>query len=104
MCEGTHDHPKDLIALLEVEPRSVSAIARDLGLTRGEAEENLRHAIRSAQAAGYRVLILPAMCRACGLTFDNRKLSKPSKCPACRGTRLYEPQIAIKGQGGGDSV
>jgi hypothetical protein len=87
---------KDLIALLGAEPRSVSAIARDLGLTRGDAEENLRHAIRSAEAAGYRVLILPARCRACGFTFDEWKLSKPGRCPACRGTRLYEPQIAIQ--------
>ena len=87
---------KELIALLTHQPRSVSAIAHDLGLKRGDVEEDLRHAIRSAEAAGYRIIFLPARCRACGFTFDEQKLSKPSKCPACRGTRLYEPQISIR--------
>ncbi len=87
---------RDLIALLTAEPRSVSSLARDLGLKRGDVEDALRHAIRSARAAGHRVEILPARCRACGFTFDEHKLTKPGKCPACRGTRVYEPQILIR--------
>ena len=87
---------KDLLALLSVEPRSVSSLARDLGLKRGDIEDDLRHALRSAKAAGHRVVVIPARCRACGFTFDERKLSKPGKCPACRGTRLYEPQIKVE--------
>jgi hypothetical protein len=39
--------------------------------------------------------LIPARCRSCGFTFDERKLSKPGKCPSCRGTRLYEPQVLI---------
>lgn len=87
---------KDLLTLLSVQPRSVSSLARDLGLTRGDVEEDLRHALRSAKAAGHQVVVIPARCRACGFTFDDQKLSKPSKCPACRSTRLYEPQISIE--------
>ena len=87
---------KDLIASLTEQPRSVSVIARELGLKRGDVEDDLRHAIRSAEAAGYRIIVIPARCRACGFTFDERKLSKPSKCPACRSTRLYEPQISVR--------
>jgi hypothetical protein len=87
---------KDLVALLAGEPRSVSSIARELGLRRGDVEEDLRHALRSARAAGHEILVVPARCRSCGFTFDEEKLSKPGKCPACRGTRLYEPQISIR--------
>lgn len=87
---------KDLIALLTHQPQSVSAIARELGLKRGDVEEDLRHAIRSAEAAGYRIVVIPARCKACGFTFDERKLSKPSKCPACRNARLFEPQISVR--------
>ena len=87
---------KDLIALLSEQPRSVSSLARDLGLRRGDVEDDLRHAIRSARAAGHRVEILPARCRACGFTFDEGKLTRPGRCPACRGTRLFEPQILIR--------
>ena len=87
---------KELIALLTHQPRSVSAIARDLGLKRGDVEEDLHHAIRSAETAGYRIMVLPARCKACGFTFDERRLSKPSTCPACRSTRLYESQISLR--------
>ncbi len=87
---------KDLIALLGSRPRSVSSLAREMGLRRRDVEDDLRHAIRSARAAGHPVEILPARCRACGFRFDEEKLSKPGKCPACRGTRIYEPQIAIR--------
>jgi predicted Zn-ribbon and HTH transcriptional regulator len=87
---------KELLDRIVGERRSVSSLARELGLTRGDVEEDLRHALQSAEAAGYRVAILPASCRACGFTFDTRKLSKPSKCPSCRGTRLFEPQIHLE--------
>src|SRR5262245_60907374 len=87
---------KDLIRLLSTQPRSASAIARELGLKRADVEEDLWHAIRSAEAAGYRVSIVPAKCRLCEFTFDANRLTKPSKCPACRSTRIYEPQIGIQ--------
>jgi transcriptional regulator len=86
---------KDLLALLGGAPRSVSSIARELGLRRGDVEEDLRHALRSARASGCQVTIVPARCRRCGFTFDEETLSKPGKCPACKGSRLYEPQIGL---------
>jgi predicted Zn-ribbon and HTH transcriptional regulator len=87
---------KEFLALLSAQPRSVSWLAREMGLRRGEVEEDLRHALRSARAAGHHVTVVPARCRSCNFTFDAQKLSKPGKCPACRGTRLYEPQIFIE--------
>ena len=87
---------KALIDVLTTQPRSVSSIARELGVKRGDVEDDLRHAIRSARASGRRVLIQPARCRSCGFTFGEDKLSKPSKCPSCRGTRLFEAQIRIE--------
>jgi predicted Zn-ribbon and HTH transcriptional regulator len=86
---------RDLVKMLTVQPRSVSSVAREMGLDRGEAEDHLRHAIRSARAAGHQVIIEPAKCRQCGFTFGEEKLAKPGKCPQCRGTRLYEPQIRL---------
>jgi predicted Zn-ribbon and HTH transcriptional regulator len=87
---------RDLTRLLTGEARSVSSLARELGVRRTDVEEALHHAIRSARAAGQRVEIVPARCRACGFTFDQHRLSKPGKCPACRGTRLYEPQVIVR--------
>lgn len=87
---------KDLRTVLATTRRSVSSIARELGLKRRNVKEDLRHAIRSARAAGHHVMIEPARCRACGFTFGEEKLSKPGKCPACRSTWLYEAQISIQ--------
>jgi predicted Zn-ribbon and HTH transcriptional regulator len=78
------------------QPRSVSWLARELGLKRGAIEEDVRHLICSARAAGHEVIVEPARCKACGFTFSEDKLSKPGKCPECRGTRLYEAQVSIR--------
>lgn len=86
---------RNLIELLSHEPRSVSSIARELGLRRGDVEDDLKHALRSARAAGHRIEILPARCKACDFVFGEDKLVKPGRCPACRGTRLFEPMIRV---------
>ena len=86
---------RQIIDLLSREPRSASSIAREMGLRRGEIEEDLRHALRSAAAAGHRIDIIPARCKDCGFTFGADRLGKPGRCPACKGSRLFEAQIRI---------
>jgi transcriptional regulator len=86
---------RDLIDLLSREPRSVSSIAREMGLGRGDVEEDLRHALRSAAAQGHRVTVLPARCKDCGFLFDEQRLTKPGRCPSCKGSRIFEPQIRL---------
>jgi predicted Zn-ribbon and HTH transcriptional regulator len=87
---------KDLIKLLATQPRSVSSIARELGLARADVEDDLRHLIRSARAAGHAVVVEPARCKACGFLFGEERLSKPGKCPVCRSTRLFEAQVSVR--------
>jgi predicted Zn-ribbon and HTH transcriptional regulator len=86
---------KQLLEVLSREPRWVSRLAGELGLSRGDVEDALRHMIRSARAAGHRVVVVPARCRSCGFTFGEDKLTKPGKCPECRNSRIFEPQIAV---------
>ena len=86
---------KELLALLSDQPRSASWLARELGLPRTTIEEDLRHAIRSARTAGHRVQVLAARCKSCGFEFDPDRLAKPGKCPACKGSRIYEAQILV---------
>ncbi|HZR24246.1 MAG TPA: hypothetical protein VFA59_11700 [Vicinamibacterales bacterium] len=71
-------------------------MARELGLKKGDVEDDLRHMIRSARAAGHRVVVEPARCRSCGFAFGEEKLSKPGKCPVCKGTRIFEAQISVE--------
>jgi predicted Zn-ribbon and HTH transcriptional regulator len=86
---------RNLIDLLSQEPRSVSSLARELGLRRGDVEDDLQHALRSARAAGHAIEVLPARCKSCGFEFGTGRLSKPGRCPACRGTRLFEAMVRI---------
>jgi hypothetical protein len=58
-------------------------------------EEDLRHMIRSARAAGHEVIVEPAKCKSCGFVFDESKLTKPGKCPVCRASRIFEPLIRV---------
>ena len=78
------------------QPRTISSVAHELKLTRDEVEDHLKHLLKSAKAADQSVKIEPARCRSCGYTFGTDKLTKPSKCPDCKGTRLYEPLVQIK--------
>jgi hypothetical protein len=78
------------------QPRTSSSIAHELKLTRDEVEDHLKHLLKSAKAAGQHVKVEPARCRNCGHTFSQDKITKPGKCPECKGTHLYEPLIQIK--------
>ena len=90
---------KNFVDWLSPEPRTASWLARELGVRRGDVEEDLRHALRSARAAGHDVEVIPARCKACEFVFSEEKLDKPSRCPACKGTRLFEPMFRIAPRG-----
>ena len=85
-----------LIAVLAAGPRTASSLARELGFDRHRIEDELRHAIRSARATGHTVVVEPARCKACGFVFDESRLTKPGKCPSCKGTRLYEALLSVR--------
>jgi predicted Zn-ribbon and HTH transcriptional regulator len=87
---------REIAQILTAGSRSVSSLARELGLDRRGAEDDLRHAIRTARAAGHRVVVEPARCKQCGFLFGEDRLLKPGKCPECRGTRIFEAQIGIE--------
>ena len=90
---------RHLLDVLSHEPRSASWLARELGLRRGDLEDDLHHLLRSARTGGHRIEIVPARCKSCGFAFGEDKLVKPGRCPACKGTRLYEPLIGIRRAG-----
>jgi transcriptional regulator len=87
---------KQLLDVLTAQPRTASSLARELGVDRRDIEDDLRHLIRSAKAAGHTVIVEPARCKTCGFVFGEEKLSKPGKCPECRGSRIFEPLVRIE--------
>lgn len=75
---------------------SVSQIARAVRESPRQVADDVQHLLRSLKHTDYRATIEPGRCRACGFTFSEEKLTKPSKCPECHGTWIQEPKIAIE--------
>lgn len=86
---------RQLHHLLTREPRSVSSLARELGLHRKDVESDLQHMLRSAAARGESVEVLPARCKDCGFEFATDRLAKPGRCPVCKGSRIIEAMIRM---------
>jgi hypothetical protein len=86
---------RQIVELLSLEPRSASWLAREMGLRRSDVEDDLQHALRSARAAGHRIAVIPARCKDCGFVFSEDRVTKPGRCPACKGSRLFDPQIRL---------
>jgi hypothetical protein len=42
------------------------------------------------------VRVEPARCKTCGFVFDADRLAKPGRCPACKGSRLYEALVSVE--------
>ena len=84
---------RTLLEALGPTPRSLSDLALQFGVSRRDVEDALPHIVRSARAAGQRLVIVPARCKQCDFTFDESKLSRPSRCPQCKVSSLHEPLI-----------
>jgi predicted Zn-ribbon and HTH transcriptional regulator len=46
------------------------------------------------------VEVFPARCKQCDFVFDADRVGKPGRCPSCKSSRLFEPQIRLAGFGG----
>lgn len=103
----SHNRPmvfrRQLVELLSPQPKSASALAAELGLRRGDIEVDLQHALRSARAAGHRILVVPARCKDCDFVFGQERVTKPGRCPSCKGSRLFEPLIGLEAPPASDS-
>ncbi len=87
---------KDLIELLKNSSMDLVDIARHLEVPQKDAEDDLRHLIKSLKHADDRLVITPAYCRKCDFEFNKDKLHKPGKCPKCHGTWIQGPLFDIE--------
>ena len=87
---------RDLIPLLQNKKMSLSEIARAVHEKPKDVLEVLTHLAKSSRHDEYELLVTPAECRKCGFEFGTEKLSRPGKCPKCRGTWIYEPLFEVK--------
>ncbi len=87
---------KDLIVLLRKGSMDLVEISRYLEVPQKDAEDDLKHLIKSLNHTDDRLVITPAYCRKCDFTFNKDKLHKPGKCPKCHGTWIQGPLFDIE--------
>jgi len=61
---------------------------------------HLEHLERTAKAHGEKLHVEPPRCEACGFGFKKRdRLSRPSRCPVCRGSHIVPPRFTLTVKG-----
>jgi predicted Zn-ribbon and HTH transcriptional regulator len=78
---------------------SVNELARETSVKAGEIGEDLRHLQLSLKRQREVIQVKPAVCRKYGFVCSGEKMTKPSRCPECKQTRLQEPLVWIEVKG-----
>lgn len=90
------------MSIIEEGEHSAKDISREAGIPEKDVYghlEHIRKSLKSLKQAGLRVT--PAECKKCGFVFKKReRLTKPGKCPVCRGTSILEPLFSIEERNG----
>src|SRR5262245_56926112 len=84
---------------LDMEPRSVEALAAELRMEPRDVEADLRSLEKSLRRDGKRIVVEPARCRRCKFVFEDRssrRYTTPSKCPECLATQIEPALLRIK--------
>jgi predicted Zn-ribbon and HTH transcriptional regulator len=84
-----------IVALLETGTFGALEISQAVHASVLEVQGHLEHIARTLRAEGRRLVVEPATCKACGHAFQG-KLSRPSRCPRCRGERIAMPRFTVK--------
>ena len=87
---------RDIIELMKRGPVTPFDLSGILRVSEREAAFHLEHALETASAK-YQIEVTPAHCKSCGFVFrDRRKVSKPSRCPRCKATRVEAAAYTVR--------
>jgi predicted Zn-ribbon and HTH transcriptional regulator len=82
--------------------RTISAqdISGEIGIPEKEVFDHLLHIRKSLNRRSRSLIVTPSECRKCGFVFRERqRLSKPGRCPNCRGESISYPLFSITPRG-----
>lgn len=86
----------ELKAILHEGPFTTRDLSVRVGVGEKDVAMHLEHIARSVQASGERFEVEPPRCLACGFVFKDRtRMTKPSRCPRCKGERLAPARYRI---------
>jgi hypothetical protein len=87
-----------IISLLVEQEMDARDLSQQLGIKEKEVYEHLAHVQQSMAAAGGKFIVSPSRCLLCGYLFEHRRrLTRPSRCPQCRRSKLQNPAFRISG-------
>lgn len=86
----------EIQALLSGHDLSAKDISMAIGIPEKEVYDHLDHVRLMLRRSGAILLVVPASCRKCGFVFSKRnRLTKPGRCPVCRGEQIEEPRFSV---------
>lgn len=89
--------PQAVAAAIAGAELSAREISQRIGLSERQVYDALTHLARSARGRRERLRVTPAACLDCGFVFVKRdRLTKPSRCPACRSTHIEPPRFSLR--------
>jgi len=87
---------QQIIAQLSCDEHSARDLSVALRIREKEVYDHLSHIRRSLASQKRRLLIKAAQCLECQYVFrDRARLTKPSKCPRCKGTHIEDPKYSV---------
>lgn len=88
---------QEIIHVLTGNTLSARDISINVGVRERDVYDHLEHIRRSLERKGGELVVTPSECRKCGFVFRKRdRLTRPSKCPSCRGQSITEPLFSVK--------
>lgn len=85
-----------IMALLSDREMDARGLSEELRVKEKEIYDHLPHVERSVASSGGRFIVNPSECLLCGYVFENRRrLTRPSRCPQCRRSKLQNPSFRI---------
>lgn len=89
----------EISTLLEGRTLSAKEISGIVGIREKDVYDHLEHIRQSLHRHERQLVVTPAACEGCGFVFRKRdRLTRPGRCPVCRGEAVTEPLFHVSGE------
>ncbi|HET6421166.1 MAG TPA: ArsR family transcriptional regulator [Geobacteraceae bacterium] len=87
---------REIVEILRRQEMSARQISSTIGISEKDVFDHLEHIRAMLHGKGTGISVTPARCMKCGFVFRKRdRLSKPGRCPVCRGEQVEDPLFSI---------